>query len=338
MKKKNDLLISVFIPTGSRIDSLKRALDSLVNQTYKNFEVIIVDYKSEEKIMDIIDLYKDKLSINLIHQKIKGLSRAANLAFEAAKGDIFIRTDDDVVFSEKWLEAVNETIASDDEIGGVTGPTIIPNEHLKSRDLFYFEQRFKQGNLFFRQIGKIYFNYFLEGDPYKVSHWYKCGAFSLGSNYERSLKEPIHEVNNLEACNYAVRTDLLRKIGGFDLGFLGVGEYHEPDAAYKINNLGYKLVFNPKAMLNHCPSQDGFYHERPSSYTRMLNFIIFYFRHIKIDTIDKFFRFFSYLSFLNLYYFYQFLTRRQINQLGAFFATFTGLSKVIMSKFRSQST
>lgn len=325
-----NLLISVFIPTGNRAEALYKALTSLVDQTYNNFEVIIVDYKSKDTTMYVIESLKNKLSINLLHQTNKGLSRAANLALNVAKGEIFIRTDDDVIMSPQWLEAINETFNIDPLIGGVTGPTIVPKNYIHSRDLFSFQEKFKSGNAILKIVGKIYFDYLLEGNPYKVSHWYKSGAFSIGSNYETSLGEDIQEVNNLEACNFAVRTELLKKIGGFDSTFGGIGDYHEPDAVFKIAKLGYKLMFNPKAMLNHCPSQDGFFTERPSSYPRMMNFLRFYFLHIKPNTFDKFLRFCTHLLFLNAYYGFLALQKKQFKQLGAIPATFVGFFRNVI--------
>lgn len=316
------MFATVFIPTGNRAESLKKVLDSLENQTFKDFEIIIVDYKSKEDTFKIIDKFKKKLILRIIKQTEKGLSRAANLALKEAKGTIFIRTDDDVVMKPFWLQAIYDTFTSDKKIGGVTGPTVIPQNFAGNRDLFVFEQKFKKGNLFWRLLGKLYFGYFMEGEPRKVSHWFDCGAFGLGSNFEDATKEPIHEITNLEACNFSVRTDLLRQVGGFDLRYGGVGEYHEADAAFKIKELGYKLMFNPKVYLNHCPSQEGFFNDRPESYSRMINFIVFYLRHIKLNSLNKLFRFLLYVLFLDSYYLFQFLKTKQKSQLGALSATF----------------
>lgn len=316
-------MISIFIPTGNRASSLQKVLESLVAQTYTDFEVLIVDYKSKDNTDKVIDSFRKKLELQYIEQKDKGLSKAANLALTQAKGEIFIRTDDDVVMSPGWLQAIHNSF-KDAKVGGVTGPTVIPKEYATNRDLFVFEEKFKKGNLFWKLIGKLYFGYFMEGTPRRVSHWFRSGAFGIGSNFEEATKEPVHEITNLEACNFSVRTALLRKVGGFDAVYGGVGEYHEADAAFKIKALGYKLIFNPKAYLNHCPSQDGFFNDRPESYSRMINFIIFYLRHIKVDSIDKLCRFMSYILFLDAYYVYQFLITRQRSQLGALSATFMG--------------
>jgi len=319
--------VSIFIPTGNRASSLDKVLQSLTKQSYKKFEVIIVDYKSTDGTPQIINKYKTRLIIKVIQQKTKGLAKAANLALRQAKGKIFIRTDDDVVMSKHWLKAIWNTFAKDRKVGGVTGPTVIPAKFRKNRDLFIIEERFKKGNFLWKILGKLYFDFFMDGEPRRVSHWFDSGAFSLGSNFSSSKNEPIHEVSNLEACNFSVRTYLLRKVKGFDVSYGGVGEYHEADAAFRIRKLGYKLIFNPKAFLNHCPSKSGFFNDRPNSYSRMINFVVFYRRNIQLNSVRKFTRFLPYLVFLNAYYIYTAILTRQVKQLGAIPGTIVGFLK-----------
>lgn len=326
------MFISVFVPTGKRVESLKKVLVSLNNQTYKNFEIIVVDYKSSNELFDLIQSYKGLLDIKVVHQREKGLSKAANLALEVARGEIFIRTDDDVVMDKMWLASVYETFIKDEKIGGVTGPTIVPNDYITNRDLFVFEKKLRGSKIFWKILGKIYFDFFMEGTPRRVSHWFKSGAFSLGSNYEECLKEPFQEVTNLEACNLCVRTELLRKVGGFDSIYTGVGEYHEADAALKIKQLGYKLVFNPSVIVNHCPSQDGFFNDRPNSYSRMINFIVFHSRFLKTNSFDAFFRYMFYLAFLNTFYIYSAIIHRQAIQIMAIPGTIVGLARVTIDR------
>jgi len=327
-----DLKISVLIPTLNRCESLKNCLDSLIKQTYKNFEVVVVDGGSTDGTKELLNQYYNKLSIKFAVQK-GGLIPQENKGWKIATGDIIVRTDDDVIASPQWLQGIADTFNLSEKIGGVTGPTIIPEERKEYRDLFYFEKKLENGNIFWRLIGKIYFDYFLEGEPFAVSKWFRSGAFSLGSNYPEclKLKEPF-EVTHQEACNMATRKDLLERIGGFDETFIGIGEFNEPDVSFKIKNLGYKIFFNPKAVVYHLPSKEGFFKDRPNSYGRVLNFINFYFRHIKPNTLDKFMRFSTYLIFLNAFWTYKFLTTMQINQLSCIPGTIVGLAKNMFNK------
>lgn len=329
METGSDIIrVSVLIPTKDRCRVLKECLESLSTQIYKNFEVVIIDGGSTDETTELARQYNDKLSIIFVRQKRKGLVNAANEGWESSGGEIVVRTDDDIVASQEWVQEIVNTFHSSDSIGGVTGPTITPEKLKQFRDLFFFQRKMKEGNIFWKFVGKIYFNYFLEGKPFAVGKFFKSGAFSVGSNYTSclNLKEPI-EVDHHEACNMAVKRNLLEKIGGFDRIFRGVGDYNEPDVSFKIKKLGYKIIFNPKARVEHLPSKSGVYSARAISYWRILNFINFYFRHIRPNSLNKFVRFSSYLLFLNIYFIYKAIVTRQINQLGCLPGTIVGLTK-----------
>lgn len=308
----------------NRLKSLRRLLDSLDAQIFKDFEVVIVEGGDTDSTKALIKDYK--MSIIFVKQTRNGLVNAVNEGWKNSNGEIIIRTDDDIIANPQWLLQIVNTFRTSKTIGGVTGPTIIPEEIKNSRDLFYFQKKMKTENIFWNLVRKIYFNYFLESKPLAVGKFLRSGAFSVGSNYASclKLKEPV-EVDHHEACNMAVRRDLLKRVEGFDSIFTGVGEYNEADVSFKIRKRGYKIVFNPKAVIYHLPSKAGVFGERSNSYSRMINFIHFYFRHIKPNTVDKFTRFSSYLLFLNGYYFYKFLTTRNFGYLQSIPGTFQGL-------------
>ena len=308
-----------------RSGSLEKVLDSLKDQTYINFEVIIVDGSIDDLTKEVVNKYKTTMSIIFLKQKTKGLVNVINEGVEKSTGDILIRTDDDIVAGKEWLGEIIKAFNESESVGGVTGPTIIPDEIKDSRDLFYFQEKMKTGNFFWRLLGKFYFKYLLEDKAFAIGKFFRSGAFSVGSNHIEYLTfDECIEVDHLEGCNLAVRDDLLKRIGGFDPIFSGVAEYNDADAAYKIRKLGYKILFNPKAKILHLPSKGGAYKERINSYSRMINFIIFYFRHIRPNNLDKFIRFSSYLFFLNGYYTYRFFTTRNFGYLQSIPATFIG--------------
>jgi glycosyltransferase involved in cell wall biosynthesis len=320
--------VSVFIPTKNRASVLPVMLNSLVEQSYKDFEVVIVDGGSTDSTNQVVDEFAKKLNIKFYIQK-GGLIKQENKGLEFAVGEIFIRTDDDAKASVGWLKEIVKTFDSDNKVGGVTGPTITPN--MDSRDLFFFQKRLKEGNMFWRLIGKLYYGYVLEGGAMQICKFFISGAFSLGSNYPQAteLLEPI-EVEIHECCTMACRTELLRRVGGFDEMFEGVGEYGESDISFKIRNLGYKILFNPKAYAYHMTSKSGIFSARANSYGRMMNFLNFYFRYFSPKTLDQKMRFLTYVFLQNSYYFYMFLMTRDIKQLGSIPATFVGITKNIL--------
>ena len=103
-----DILVSVVIPTYSRNDSLCRAIDSVLDQTYQNLEIIVVDdnpmdsewRKSTETLMA---KYADDHRIRYLKNKENlGGAGARNVGIKAARGDyIAFLDDDDVYFKER---------------------------------------------------------------------------------------------------------------------------------------------------------------------------------------------------------------------------------------------
>lgn len=152
----------------------------------------------------------------------------------------------------------------------------------------------------------------------EVSLFTRSGAFTLGSNFESSIAQVKSKivVENLEACNFAVRRSLLKSLGGFDPIFCkGLSEYHEADVACKIRKAGYVNIFNPKAIVHHNIQRDLCI--RQESFNRIQNFIIFYRRHIAHPNVYSWALFFLHVGMQNCYYFYLFLKTRNISLLGA---------------------
>jgi GT2 family glycosyltransferase len=327
----------IFIPTSNRYDALKMCLDSLNKQTSKDFKIFIVGINKNTKIQSLIESYEN-LEIEYFIQTNKGIIGAANEALLKMKNDIFIRIDDDVSIDSEWHENIINTFLEGDNIGGVTGPTIMTKDGVKSRDLTAFLDKFqKSNNPILRFVNHLYKNVIFDGRMMEVSTFLESGAFTLGSNYKTclSIKNPV-EVSNLEACNWSCKRKLLNEIGGFDTVFLkGLGDYHEADSALQIKRMGYKLLFNPKVILNHRVEIGKVSKARPMPYYRIQNFIIFYFRHFDLIAVNKFraiFLFLINLTMQNGYYLFKFFSTRKINQLGAIFGTFVGVSRVVVSK------
>lgn len=325
----------IFIPTSNRTDALRKCFDSLNNQTSKNFNVFLVGLKKDKEVEKLVAKFKD-LNINYFLQKKRGIIGAANEALKKARAEIFIRIDDDVILDKDWFKNIIEPYKEDKMIGGVTGPTIMNKKGIESRDLTAFLNNFKKSqNLFSKLLNLIYYRYIYENKIKEVSLFLKSGAFTLGSNFPDCLKiKKIMEVDNLEACNWSCREKLLKLLGGFDEIYLkGLGDCSEADVPFKIKKLGYKIVFNPKARLEHHVEVGRVQKARPASFYRIQNFIIFYHRYFPIKSFDQLSKFMVNLMMQNGYYFYRFLTTGSFNQLGAIPGTIIGLIKAYVFNY-----
>ena len=97
--------VSVIIPAYNAERYLNCCVDSVLNQTYKDFEIILVDDGSTDKSGEICDEYAEKDDrIRVIHKKNGGLSDARNSGIEAAKGEFLTFLDSDDYFHPEYLK------------------------------------------------------------------------------------------------------------------------------------------------------------------------------------------------------------------------------------------
>lgn len=100
-------LVSVVIPAYNAEEYIEETLQSVLTQTYKNIEVIVVDDGSTDRTLQIINKYKSDLM--LITQKNKGVSVARNTAVDKAMGEWIAFIDaDDIWFPKKIAEQVSQ--------------------------------------------------------------------------------------------------------------------------------------------------------------------------------------------------------------------------------------
>lgn len=111
---------SIIVPVFNRPDELKELLISLVNQSFKEFELLVVEDGSIEKSDLLIQGYKDDISINYIYQSNTGPAIARNKGMDAARGEYFLFIDSDCIAPENWLESLFDELDKEsvDAFGG----------------------------------------------------------------------------------------------------------------------------------------------------------------------------------------------------------------------------
>lgn len=238
-----------------------KVIECLRKQTFQDFEIILAQEK--------------------------GIVPAMNKALARAKGEIFIRIDDDVEMPETWLEQLIRPFC-DPLIAGCTGPTFVPKERRQNRDSIRWAENPK---------GLLKWLY--DRGDFKPGGIYKCGNVSYDSNYKErfwietledkdrnvylnnEFQSKFFEPDHLEGTNWAMRTQLIRDVGGFDPKFGGVAEWFDTDVEQKIKKKGFILYYNPKAYLYHLLEKGHNYNERFSGFGRIKNWLRYHFRHSK---------------------------------------------------------
>lgn len=100
-----DILVTIILPVYNVGKYLEICLDSVLKQSYRNLEIILVDDGSTDESPRICDEYAQKDSrIRVIHKKNEGVSTARNVGMEAARGEYVCFADSDDILQEDYVE------------------------------------------------------------------------------------------------------------------------------------------------------------------------------------------------------------------------------------------
>jgi GT2 family glycosyltransferase len=215
-KKEAMLLpsVSVIIITLNRPDYLNRCLNCLVAQNPD--QMIVIDSSPNNKTKEVVDKFSDILYIRN-ENGIGKMTASRNIGLKHATGDIIAFLDDDAFAKPGWLKNLLETYNSQD-IGAVGGRALnnLPGEEKKGVN----------------EIGKFTANGEVTGN--------------FGANPEK-----IIETDHIMGCNMSFRREILLKLGGFREEFYGTGLFEDTDMCLRVRALGYKILFNPFACVEH---------------------------------------------------------------------------------------
>jgi glycosyltransferase involved in cell wall biosynthesis len=128
--------VSIILPTYNRAYLLKRAIRSILNQTYKNFELIIVDDGSTDNTEEVVEDFHDERIRYIACKKHRGANAARNAGIKLAEGEYIAFQDDDDIWLPRKLEIQVETFQNSPSNVGVvyTGCWRIDN---KRKKVFY---------------------------------------------------------------------------------------------------------------------------------------------------------------------------------------------------------
>jgi glycosyltransferase involved in cell wall biosynthesis len=96
--------VSIVLPTYNGAKYIRQSIDSCLNQTYQNIELVIVDDGSTDETSVIVRFYKDERIQYLRHEKNKGLPHALNTGFAHTTGEYLTWTSDDNLYTEDAIE------------------------------------------------------------------------------------------------------------------------------------------------------------------------------------------------------------------------------------------
>lgn len=128
---------TIVTPSYNHKDYIETTIKSVLGQTYKNFEYLIVDGASTDGTCDIIEKYRDRLKY-YISEKDDGTADAINKGFERAVGDILAYLNSDDYYYEDTLERVAKIFESNPDVDVVYGDCVFVDS--KGQFIRYFSE------------------------------------------------------------------------------------------------------------------------------------------------------------------------------------------------------
>lgn len=109
--------VSIIVPVYNAASTLTRCLDSIINQTHKNIEIILINDGSKDNTLNICKDYtkKDK-RIKLINKENSGVSNSRNIGIDNATGDYITFVDADDTLDAKTVETIIENASDDKDV------------------------------------------------------------------------------------------------------------------------------------------------------------------------------------------------------------------------------
>lgn len=143
--------VSIIIPVFNVERYIKKTLDSIVNQTFKNYEVIIINDGSSDGTVNIVEniLSVANVDFKIINQGNKGVSAARNIGINMARGEYILFIDGDDYISEKYLEKMIYSIIENQVDCIMCGGSIVDEE---GRVILPYEKSYN------------YFDYIISGE------------------------------------------------------------------------------------------------------------------------------------------------------------------------------
>lgn len=247
-------MITIFTPTFNRGYIISKLYDSLVSQTYKDFEWLIVDDGSTDNTKTIVEKFilDDKIKIRYFYQQNQGKHIAFNLGVSKCVGDLFYCVDSDDYLPTNSLEIINnlyQEIKDNNKAAGIIGHK------------YYYNQekivgiKFPTTNILMNYID-LYYKYKIKGDKAIIfkSSVIKKYHFPKFNNEKFLTEAYLYQQIDEDYCFYITDSNLYYSeylTDGLSSNFnkiaknypIGFYHYYQALSQNKHLNLKYKLIF-----------------------------------------------------------------------------------------------
>lgn len=128
-------LVSVVIITKNHSKYLSKCLESILNQNYTNFEIIIIDHDSTDNTAEIIKSFETEKLKYFIYAEKNNIAAVRNFGIKKSKGEYIFFTDSDCIVAKNWIEEGMDILINN-EVAGVEGKTIAEHQNFGASEHF----------------------------------------------------------------------------------------------------------------------------------------------------------------------------------------------------------
>jgi len=211
-------LVSIIIVNWNAKNYLKECISSLLNQTYQNYEIILVDNASTDDSVKFVE--KEFSSIKIIkNTKNLGFAQGNNIGIKNSKGDLIALFNPDAVADKNWLENLVSAIQKSEKKAATAGK------------IFYLGDKFGKNAVF--------------------CTWPKMNPYSA-MPYNFHNEEPSSNVDYLSGAAMLVKKTVIDKVGFLDPDYFLY--FEETDWCARMIRAGYDLEYVPNAIAWHVVS------------------------------------------------------------------------------------
>ena len=218
----SNVFISVVVAVRNEREYIKECIQSLFNQNYGNYEVIVVDGMSDDGTYELLKDLQKKYNFKLLRNEKKNAAAGRNIGIKEAKGEAIAFIDGDAVASKDWLKNIKKAFEKSGAIGA-GGVDLLPEE-----------SEYKA-----KAIGLV-----------MTSPLARGGKFNPSTQHAMIEKERF--VEHIPTCNLCLKKEIFDKVGMFDESFV---KGQDLELNFRIVKAGYKLFYSPFIQVIHYRKQ-----------------------------------------------------------------------------------
>ncbi len=249
--------VSVVIPSLDGEKLLPVALESLHEQTFRDFDVVVVDNASKDRSLELLKSRYPRVKVVALRRNM-GFAGAVNRGIEASASEFVAVLNNDVEVCPRWLEELHTALTEHAEAGSA-GPKMMR----------YFERnRINILGLRLNRTGEI-------------------ELIGAGEDDHGQYDQARH-VFGVSAGAALYRRKMLNEIGLFDEEFFA--NHEDVDLAFRAQLAGYKALYVPSALAYHMVGSTIRRRKYLPTYLNNRNKILFFWKNMPAEIIEKHFQ------------------------------------------------